>query len=1130
MKKKWSSYTLWNYRTIRRFILRMKVIGILICIAGLTGSFASVYSQQTKLNLNVQNMTVKNVLKQIEDQSEYTFMYNASKIDVYRLVNINVEESTVEEILKLIFAGEDVSYKIMDRHIIISSNSGFTDLKNMRQQISVAGAVVDASGNPIPGVSVVLKGTTIGTITGADGRYTLNNIPGDGTLLFSFIGMKPESVAVGGRTRIDITMEEETVGIDEVVVTALGITRSEKALSYNVQEVGQDAFLKVKDANFINSLNGKVAGVTINSSSSGVGGASKVVMRGTKGIEQSSNALYVIDGIPMYNLKGEGSTVFGSQGTTEAIADINPEDIESISVLTGAAAAALYGSQASNGAIVITTKKGQAGFTHVTASSGIEVMSAFVTPKFQNTYGTGEDGTNIASSDKSWGSKLNPANYFGYDPASDYLQTGIIATEAVSLSTGTERNQTYLSGSAVDSRGTIPNNNYDRYNVTFRNTTSFLKNRMTLDVGAGYVKQKDRNMTNQGVYSNPLLAAYIFPRGNDWADIEMFERYDSSRGIMTQYWPQGGGAYVTQNPYWINYRNLRENDRDRYMLNAGLRYDIYDWLNVAGRVRIDNSVNDYTEKYYASTNTTLTGGSENGSYNVSNTKEKQTYGDVLVNIQHAFQRFSIQANIGASISDVRYESMGMGGAIRDDGLPNVFNVFQLNDATASRSQSGWRDQTQSVFGSVELGYKSAYYLTFTGRNDWPSQLAGPQSVKTSFFYPSVGASVVLSEIMYLPEQISYMKLRGSFASVGLPFARFLANPTYSWDSSNKVWSMQTNYPLYDLKPERTNSWEIGLTTRFLSHFNIDASYYDTRTYNQTFDPEISVSSGYSTLYVQTGSVRNYGVELTLGYKNKWNNFSWSSNYTLSANKNKILELVDDYVHPETGVIITKERLNIGGLGSARFILKKGGSLGDLYSVADLQRDSEGNIYVSPDYTVTAEYNVDDIYLGSVFPKCNISWRNDFTWGNFSFGCMFSARLGGVVYSGTQAVLDLYGVSEKTALARDNGGVAVNGSDLIPSESWYTIIGSQLGIPQYYAYRATNVRLQESSIGYTIPKAVLRNVAEVTISLVGRNLWMIYNKAPFDPETVATTGSYYQGLDYFMMPSTRNIGLNLRLNF
>ena len=366
--------------------------------------------------------------------------------------------------------------------------------------------------------------------------------------------------------------------------------------------------------------------------------------------------------------------------------------------------------------------------------------------------------------------------------------------------------------------------------------------------------------------------------------------------------------------------------------------------------------------------------------------------------------------------------------------------------------------------------------------------------------------------------------------MGLPFARFLANPTYEWDNANKVWVDKSNYPMYDLKPERTDSWEVGLTMRFLRHFNLDVSYYNTKTYNQTFDPQISVSSKYSTLYVQTGSVRNRGVELALGYSNEWGKFAWSSNFTLSSNQNRILELVDNYRHPETGQLITKDRLNIGGLGQARFILKKGGSLGDLYSIADLKRDSDGNIYTAADGSIEVEYNVDDIKLGSVFPKANMAWRNDFKWGNFNFGFMLSARLGGVVFSRTQAAMDYYGVSESSAEARDRGYVEINGGDRISPFVWYDTVAKGDGVPQYYTYSATNFRLQEASIGYTIPKKKLGDVCEITLSLVGRNLWMIYCQAPFDPESVATTGNYYQGIDYFMMPSLRNIGFNLRLKF
>ena len=1109
-------------------ILQIKQLFMPFCLLALMlcGGQAAAQERKTRVTLQGTQTELTEFIRQIESQTNYHFVPNPD-IDLSRLVDIHVTDCPLEEALGKLFAGTNISYQIKPNGVILLSPSA----RPSYGPASVRGVVTDVTGMPVIGASVLVKGTTVGVSTDVDGAYELQ-IPASDTpavLVVNFLGYEPVEMAVGNRSEVNFTLREQSQTVDAVVVTALGIKRSEKALSYNVQQVASEDIVANKDVNFINSLNGKVAGVNINASSSGVGGASKVVMRGTKGIDQSSNALYVIDGVPMYNLAGEGGTEFDSAGTSEAVADINPEDIESVSVLTGAAAAALYGSRASNGAIVITTKKGKAGFTSLTVTSTTEVSSPLVTPAFQNRYGTGDPRAN--STDRSWGKLLTAAERSGYDPVEDYFQTGVIGTETVSFSTGNDRNQVYLSASAVNSRGVVPNNAYDRYNFTARNTTSFLKDRMTLDIGASYIMQQDRNMTNQGVYSNPLVSAYLFPRGEDWEYMRLFELYDPSRKIYTQNWVQSDD-YAMQNPYWINYRNLRENDRKRYMLSASLSYKILDWLSVAGRIRIDNAVNNYTEKYYASTNTTITEGSNNGLYGKTVTQDQQSYGDLLVTINKSFGGdWTLNANIGGSFSKMSQDADKVRGPIRNDGIPNLFNVFQLDDATTQRSQAGWAEQTQSVFASAEVGYKGTYYLTLTGRNDWPSQLAGPRSVKSSFFYPSVGGSVVVSQLIpNMPEELSYIKVRGSWASVGLPFARFLANPTYEWDNANKVWVDKSNYPMYDLKPERTDSWEVGLTMRFLRHFNLDVSYYNTKTYNQTFDPQISVSSKYSTLYVQTGSVRNRGVELALGYSNEWGKFAWSSNFTLSSNQNRILELVDNYRHPETGQLITKDRLDVGGLNQAHFILKKGGSLGDLYSIIDLKRDANGHIYVDENNQIyTVSDNLDDIKLGSVFPKANMAWRNDFSVGNFRFGFMVSARIGGIVYSATQAQLDYYGVSEASAAARDAGGVRINGGSMLPAYNWYEVVGGK-NIPQYYTYSATNVRLQEASIGYTIPRKKLGDVCEITLSLVGRNLWMLYCKAPFDPESVATTGNYYQGIDYFMMPSTRNIGFNLRLKF
>ena len=1077
-----------------------------------------------QLTLSTPRTTLGTVIKQIQSQSKYQFFYN-DKLSTVTVEPLKVKDASLEQVLNTLLKNKDISYKIEENIIYLSEKENSDSLQQQSgKERTITGQVVDAKGEPLIGVSILVKGTTDGAITDLDGNYKIVTKSNNPVIVYSYIGYKTQEIPLKGQTAINITMMDDTQVIDEVVVTALGIKRSEKALSYNVTQVDAESALAVKDANFINSLNGKVAGLNINSSSSGIGGASKVVMRGSRGIEQSSNALYVIDGIPMYNLSASGgSEEMQSQGSTEDIADINPDDIESMSVLSGAAAAALYGSNASNGAIVITTKKGKVGRVALTVSSNTEMLSPFVMPQFQNRYGT-------SGTDASWGKRLNEANYRGYDPASDYFQTGLIGTESVTLSTGTERNQTYLSAAAVNSRGIIPNNKYDRYNFTFRNTTLFLEDKMKLDVGAQYIMQKDRNMVNQGIYANPLSSAYLFPRGNDWEDYKMYERYDLERNMYTQYWPQGGGSFRLQNPYWINYRNLRENDKDRYMLSAALSYDILSWLNVAGRVRLDNSYNTYTQKYYASTIATIAEG-ENGFYGVTNTRDKQTYADLLLNINKTFgEDWSLTANIGASYSDNRSEALAVSGPIAANGLPNFFTVAQLDKETGKREETGYREQTQSIFASAEVGYRSTYYLTLTGRNDWPSQLAGPNSKQSSFFYPSVGGSVVLSELFKLPESISYLKLRASWASVGLPFGRFLAYPTFSWNTSTGAYSSQSAYPLYDLKPERTDSWEVGLTARFLKHFNFDVSFYNTKTYNQTMDAKLSPTGGYSTFYAQTGNVRNRGVELSLGYKNTWNKFSWSSNYTFSANKNKILSLIDGYINPVTGEEITKDRMDVGGLSKARFILKVGGSLGDLYSQSDLLRDSNNKIYVNADGNVAVNDKADDIYLGSVFPKANMAWRNDFQYGNWGLGFLLTARLGGVVYSATQAVLDSYGVSEATAAARDNGGVVINGNDMIDAQKWYTVVGADSGIPQYYTYSATNLRLQEASVSYTIPRKKLKNIMDITLSLVGRNLWMIYCKAPFDPESVATTGNYYQGIDYFMMPSLRSVGFNLKLKF
>jgi len=1016
----------------------------------------------------------------------------------------------------------------------IASASVAAVAQNSAGSRTITGTVVDQNGEPVLGAGILILNTTVGTISDLDGSFTLNVPEGitNATIEFSSLGYSTVTEKLDGRSVYNVVLNEDSMVLEGTVVTALGIRREEKALSYNVQQVNAEDLLSAKEANFVNSLNGKVAGLVLNSSSSGVGGATKAVMRGTKSITQSNNALYVIDGVPMTASVGSAGTEFGSTGVSDPIADINPEDIESISVLTGAAAAALYGSSAANGAIVVNTKRGSQEKTTITFSSNTELSTVSTLPEFQNRYGTGDYNSAEGSTVRSWGLPLVESNNYGYDPRKDYFQLGVTGTESFSFSTGNNRNQTYLSTSAVNNKAIVPNQNYNRYNFKFRNTTKFFKDKMTLDVSAEYVIQNHRNMRNQGLYNNPVVGAYIFPRGNDWEDIKMFERWDSARKIYTQYWPVGDAGITMQNPYWVNYRNLVTQKRNRFIVAGSLSYQITEWLSATGRVHLDRtSINDES-KNFATTNTQLTGGSVNGFYSHGTAMDQQLYADALLTANKRFGEWTVNGNIGASISDSQYESSSMGGPIASDKLANKFTDKMLDQSSMSPGQGSSRRQIQSIYGQAEVGFKGAYYLTVTGRNDWDSALFGPRSTKHSFFYPSAGVSVVLSQALTLPKQIEFLKVRASFAQVGTAFEPRIANPIHSYDGSTNAFGTNAKYPL-DLRPEMTTSWEVGVQSRFLDGFSFDLTWYYTNTKDQTFEIPLSAGSGYSSAYIQTGNILNTGVELALGYTHTWNKFTWSTNYTLSHNLNRIISLANNVINPVTGEEISISNLSKGGLANARFYLTEGGTLGDLYSRIDMRRDDQNRVYVDENGDIATKTltNFEDmIKLGSVLPKANMSWRNEFSYAGVSLAALVTARFGGIVYSNTQAKLDYYGVSEASAVARDNGGVVVDGN-LIDANKWYTTIANGDTVPQYYTYSATNIRLQEVTLGYTIPRKVLGDVCDLTLQLAGRNLLMIYCKAPFDPESVAsTTNNFYTGLDYFMTPNTRNFGFNVRLKF
>lgn len=1001
----------------------------------------------------------------------------------------------------------------------------FPVMSVMAQTHTVKGTVKDANGEPLIGVSVLVEGTFNGVTTDMDGAFSLDVKNGD-KLQFSYIGYRTKTLPAPASGQMNVVLEEETTALDEVVVTALGIRREQKALSYNVQTVKGEMLTANKDANFINALAGKVAGVNINASAAGAGSAARVIMRGTKSLSGNDNALYVIDGIPMFDINtgSESGGTMSKQPGSSGVADINPDDIESMSVLSGPSAAALYGSAAASGVILITTKKGSEGKAKLTYSNSTTFQNVWMTPKFQNRYG------NVEGQFESWGKKLDTPT--DYDPL-DFFNTGVTEINSLTFTVGNERNQTFASAAVTNAPGVMPESDYNRYNFSIRNTTKFLNDKLTMDLGASYIVQNNKNMVGSGEYYNPIPALWLFPRGENFDDVRMFERFDPSRNIYTQYWEEKyPNAFTMQNPYWTQKRMDREARKQRYMFNASLKYDILPWLYVMGRVRVDNAYTTYEEKYYASTIRVLSG--EKGMYGKTRTMNRTTYADMMVSMNKAFfdDRLNVNAQIGASLNDMLEESDRFEGDLAS--LPNFFSMGNINLSKSKRGDAEWHDQTQSVFGNIELGWDRQLYLTVTGRNDWASMLAFTD--KTSYFYPSIGGSWIISETFAdnLPNFISYLKVRGSWAEVASSPSRYLTRMQYSYNDQTNQYEWPSIHYNTNLRPENTKSWEVGLSAKFFNNtVGLEFTYYKANTFNQTFQIPASASSGYKNNLIQTGNIQNSGIEAALNYNNSWGDWKFNTGVTWSWNKNEIIALANGALDPETGKPIEMEYYTASGClgmaGGPTIRLYEGGSMGDLYFNKRLRQSANGYIWKDPQTGKVMDETIDYYKVGSVLPKFNMGWTGSLGWKNLNLSWAVTGRFGGQVISDTQALLDRYGVSEASAIARDNGGVEIFGNGTVDAKSYYEVISQMPGA--YYVYDATNVRLADLTLSYTLPRTMLRNVCDLTFSVTGKNLWMIYCKAPFDPEaTSSTTNNFYQGVDYFQQPSIRSYGFNVKVSF
>ena len=1012
--------------------------------------------------------------------------------------------------------------KVLTRTLAVLSGLFIAGGLALAQNRTITGTVTDDFGEPLIGASVVVEGdTSVGAITDLDGRYSITVPASAEALRFSYIGQKDAVEQIGGRSVIDVTLASDNIALNATVVTAMGIRKEEKSLSYNVQQAKVETVSPV--GSFVNGLNGKVAGVSISQSSTGAGGASRIVMRGSKSISNNNNALYVIDGIPMQSLRGsQPEGVYAGAGQTgDVLGSLNQDDIESISVLSGPSAAALYGANAANGVIIITTKKGGKDRLDIDYSNSTTLSRAYVMPQFQNTYGPSSPGSYY-----SWGAKLDTPST--YNPR-DFFQTGVNEVNSIALSTGTDRSQTYVSAAVANARGIVHNNNVDRYNLSFRNTTDLVKDILTLDVNMTYGRVDEQNMIAQGEYGNPIVPVYLFPAGDDFSKVGVYERYDAGRNIKTQYWPYDF-EHSMQNPYWITEHQKWQNQKNRMMGSGQLSYKPLKWLTLSARAKYDRTDEVQERKFDASTNTLFTEGSKHGFYGRVNQYTEQKFGEVLATFNKYFgdNVVNLSGVVGANIDDITFRSDNTSGPLKT--VNNKFDLSNIdqNSSHTLLSSRGYRYQNQSVFANAQLGYRSKVYLDMTYRVDWNSALYTAGGIT----YPTIGLSGIVTELLpFLKSSFfPYWKIRGSYSEVGnAPDpSLFLLDPRHEQVSGNVATSARRRNT--ELVPERTKSWELGTNIHFFdSKLQIDATYYYAKTFNQFYDPRISTTSLSTDMYLNGGRVDNTGVEMALRFDDSRGKWNYGTYLTWTWNKNKIVDL--QFRDPVSGTMRDGNGLPMGGFGGVNNFLYEGGTLGDVY-VTTIATDEHGFYKLNADGMIIADYDEKDmIYAGSTDAKHRLSWGGHLGWNGLTLNWLFTARLGGIAISKTQAILDYYGVSQDTADAREKGFFEFNGMKTSDVQGYYQTLGIRDGIMSQYVYSATNARLAEVSLNYDLPvKKLGAWVKGITLSVVGNNLAMLYLKAPFDPEMTSNVGTYNQGVDYFMQPSTRSLGFAVKLRF
>lgn len=1025
---------------------------------------------------------------------------------------------------------------MIKKQILLLLSFLFLSLSIFAQQ-QITGTVIDENGDVIVGATVAVKGATENaTITDLEGNFVIN-CSDDATLIISSISFVSAEVAVDGQSHIDVTLLTEEKTIDEVVVTALGVSREKKALGYAVSEVGGDELSTVKESNVINSLSGRVAGVNITQSSSGLGGGAMVILRGNNSLTGNNQPLYVVDGISVDNSgfgssAGESTDEYSKSDYGTGISDLNPDDIASITVLKGPNAAALYGSRAANGVILITTKKGKARKgLGVSYSLQATFEQPMLLPKYQNEYGQGSSGLTYAKVSElkdnggSWGAKFDGKNHMYWtgvekpyvaqkDNVKDFFQTGINLVNTVAIEGGNENSTFRFSYTNNDHRGMLPNSKLSKNNFNLRASTKV--NRLTIDAKVTYFTQKVKNRVEQGT-QGVLGYVYDIPRNLILSD---YENYQNPEDYSVITYTNG----VNGNPYWYLNHNKNEDSRNRIQGFAKATYELTDYLSAFIRVGTDvtkqdiDHVTQYGHWY-----------SPKGSFYYSTQTVAETNADFLIMFnKHLSDNFSLSANFGGNMLYQTYKSQSVYGS--DFKIP-----AKATTSSASILKPGYtplrEKRINSLYGTASLAFKDMVYLDFSGRNDWSSTL--PEANR-SYFYPSASLSLLLNEMIPSVGSIfSLAKLRASWAQVGSDTKPYQLDLTYSLQQNSYLGLTTLTRPSVklnpDLKPEQTVSLEFGFEFSMLQNRVYgDFSYYSIESKDLIMDVPVPESTGYDRFRENIGLMTNKGIELMLGGTPvKTQDFWWDISANFAKNINELVELTEDLDNLPLSTTNSK---------SIQAQATVGGGFGDLYGKTYM-RDPQGRIVV--DDNGIPRTSQDRVYLGNWQPEWTAGITNTLNYRGVSLSFLIDATYGGQLYSYTDVSLDQKGVSERTLQYRDGGYTYQNA--VIEKDGKYTPFSKKITGQEYwnhlkisdYVYNKTNVRLREVSISYRFPSHMFSNIFinDVTFSLIGRNILFLYKEMEnFDPESSMSTNQFAQGVLYNSMPTARSIGFNLNIKF